>query len=110
MIDVSFIKKAGKGSCVVVWGRDDYLSEAEKQLCDKAIYKGVSFNEKILSNLVASGNKIFKNLGRKGAILEKAMKYFLYDYKNTTNLGKLYFLPKIHKKLFNVSGRLAISN
>ena len=31
------IKKADNGSCVVVWDRDDYLSEAEKQLCDKAI-------------------------------------------------------------------------
>ena len=38
------------------------------------------------------------------------MKYFLYDYKNATNLGKLYFLPKIHKKLFNVTGCPIISN
>ena len=28
----------------------------------------------------------------------------------TTNLGKLYFLPKIHKRLSNVSGRPVISN
>ena len=110
MIDVSFIKKAGKGSCVVVWGRDDYLSEAEKQLCDKAIYKDVSFNEKILSDLVASSNKIFKILERKGAISEKEMKYFLYEHKNATNLGKLCFLPKIDNKLFNVPERPVISN
>ena len=30
------------------------------------------------------------------------MKYFVFDYKNASNLGKLYFLPKIHKKLSNV--------
>ena len=29
------IKKAGKGSCVVVWDRLDYLSKAEKRLGDK---------------------------------------------------------------------------
>ena len=104
------VKKADKGSCVVVWDRDDYLSEAEKQLCDKAIYKDVSFNEKILSDLVASSNKIFKSLERKGAISEKEMKYFLYDYKDAINLGKLYFLTKIHKRLFNVPGRPVISS
>ena len=64
----------------------------------------------MLSHLVASSNKIFKSLERKGAISEKEMKYFLYDYKNATNLGKLYFLTKIHKKLFNVPGRPIISN
>ena len=32
------------------------------------------------------------------------------DYKNATNLGKLYFLPKIYKTLFNVPGRPVISN
>ena len=34
----------------------------------------------------------------------------MYDYKNATNLGKLYFLTKIHKKLFNVPGRPIMSN
>ena len=56
------IKRADKGSCVVVWDRDDYLSEAEKQHYDKAIYKDVSFNEKILSDLLASSNKVLRVL------------------------------------------------
>ena len=55
-------KKADKGSCVVVWDRDDYSSEAEKQHCDKAIYKDVSFNEKILCDIVARSKKIFKSI------------------------------------------------
>ena len=38
------------------------------------------------------------------------MKYFVYDYKNVSNLGKLYFLPKIYKTLSNDPGRPAISN
>ena len=32
------IKKADKGSCVVIWDRLDYIMEAGKQLCDKTIY------------------------------------------------------------------------
>ena len=37
-------------------------------------------------------------------------KYFSYEYKKITNLGKLYLLPKIHIRLENVPGRPVISN
>ena len=103
------IKKADKVSCVVVWDRLDYLSEAEKQLGYKKIYKDVSFNDKILRDFVETSNKMFLNLKRKVSISEKEMKYFVYDYKNASNLGKLYFLPKIHMRLSNVPGRPVIS-
>ena len=59
---------------------------------------------------MASSNKTFKSLQRKGAIREKEMKYFLYEHKNATNLRKLYFLNKIRKNLFNVPGRSVIPN
>ena len=88
------IKKADKGSCVVVWDREDYLLEAERQLGDTSIYKDVSFNDKVLSDLVDNSNKLFQCLKRKGSITDKELKYFLYNYKNSTNLGKLYLLPK----------------
>ena len=42
------IKKADKGSCVVVWDRDDYIADAEKQLKDKNLYRDVDFKRKIL--------------------------------------------------------------
>ena len=48
------------------------------------------FNEKILSDLVISSNKIFKRFQKNGAISEKEMKYFLYDYKSATNLGIIF--------------------
>ena len=55
-------EKADKGPFAVVWDRDDYFSEAEKQLCDKAIYKGVSFNEEILFRKLHFLPKIYKKL------------------------------------------------
>ena len=45
-----------------------------------------------------------------GKISDKQLKYFMYQYKKVTNLGKIYLLPKIHKCLANVPGRLVISN
>ena len=35
------IEGADKGSAVVVWDRDDYINEAEKQLEDKDIHEDV---------------------------------------------------------------------
>ena len=34
------IKKADKGSAVVVWERNDYIKEAEKQLGEKSVSEG----------------------------------------------------------------------
>ena len=68
------------------------------------IYKNVSFNDKILCNMVETSNNMFLNLKRKGSISEKEINFFVYDYKNASNLRKLYFLPKIHKRLSNVPG------
>ena len=41
------LKKADKGSCVEFSDSYDYVSEADKQISDKSIYKNVSFSEKI---------------------------------------------------------------
>ena len=46
------IKKADKGSCVVVWDRNDYIGEAEKQLSDENIYKDINFTDNILQIIV----------------------------------------------------------
>ena len=104
------IKKADKGSCVVVWDCSDYKAEAEKQLSDQNVYRDVDFKDKILQDLADSSNKLFQNLKRKGSITEKELKYFTIGFKKATNLGKLYLLPKIHKRLESVPGRSVISN
>ena len=59
------IKKASKGSCVVVLDRLDYLSDAEKQLDQKNNYEDFFFNNKILCDLLETSNKMFLNLKRK---------------------------------------------
>ena len=40
---------------------------------------------------------------------EKSL-YFSFEFKKATNLGKLYLLPKIHKRLFDVPGPPVIPN
>ena len=75
------IKKADKGSCIVVWDRADYLREAEKQLSDKKVYQEVQFKKQMLSNLVDTSNNFFRGLKTKGFIAEKELKSFTYEYK-----------------------------
>ena len=41
---------------------------------------------------------------------EKELKYLIINHKKDTNLGKMYLLPKIHKRLYNVPGKPVISN
>ena len=94
----------------MVWDRDDYVKEAQKELGDRNVYRKVSYKEKLLSELVDNSNCFFKELKRKGCISDKTLKYFTYEYQKATNLGKFYLLPKIHKRLNNVPGRPATSN
>ena len=104
------IKKANKGSCVVVWFGDDYIKEAEDQQKDNTVYNDLNFKETMLSDLVDKSNKFFKILHSRKCITEKELKYFSYQFKKTTNRGNLYLLPKIHKGLSNIPGRTFISN
>ena len=57
------------------------------------------------SELVDKSNSVLKELKRKGYVSDKTLKYFTYEYKKATNLGKFSLLPKIRKRLNNVPGR-----
>ena len=59
--------------------------------------------------MVEKNNKIFNRLCSHRLISESVLK-ILSSFKKVTNLGKLYFLPKIHKRLANAQGRPVISN
>ena len=74
------IKKADKGSYVVVWDREDYIAEAERQLGDITVYKDVDFKGeccKILQKLAITYLKILRI---KGESQKKELKYFLIDF------------------------------
>ena len=49
----------------------DYSVEAQKQLKDENVYKGVEFTKKILQDLAETSNKMFRSLKTKGKIDEK---------------------------------------
>ena len=104
------IKLADKGSCVVVWDKLDYLAEAENHLNDSSTYQDAKFGDDDLVKLVEQSNKMFQKLLSKQNISSSEYKYFCYNYKRAANLGKMYLLPKIHKRLENVPGRPVISN
>ena len=72
------IKKADKGSAVVVWDRVDYIQEAQKQLKDENVYKKVNFKDQNLSELVDKSNHFFRGLKTKGCITDKNLKYFTH--------------------------------
>ena len=72
------IKKADKGSAVVVWDRVDYIKEAQKQLKDENVYKKVNFKDQNLSELVDKSNHFFRGLKTKECITDKNLKYFTH--------------------------------
>ena len=71
----------------------------------------INFKETILLELLDKNNRFFfKSRYTLKFITEKELKYFSYDFIQKTNIGKLYLFPKIHRRLYNVPGRLVISN
>ena len=51
---------------------------------------------------------MFEGLKKKRVITEKKKNYFKWNFEKATNAGKLYLLPKIHKKLSNLPGQLVV--
>ena len=86
------------------------MTMLRKQKSNLAIKMSVEFKDKILMELVEKSNHFFKSLKGSSIISEKELQCFTYKYKKTTSLGKMYLLPKIHKRLFDVPGRPVISN
>ncbi|XP_066911610.1 uncharacterized protein [Clytia hemisphaerica] len=98
------IKGADKGSCIVVWDREDYLREAESQLGDESVYEKLSGDASPLIEVVKS---CIDSIDKRGDIPRDTLDYFLVE---NPKIGRFYLLPKIHKRLYRVPGRPVISN
>ena len=98
------IKGADKGSAVVVWEREDYIKEAEKQLGDSDVYKEVPDD---LEPLISTIHRKIEKIRTRGDLKKETVKYF--EVKDP-KFARFYLLPKIHKRLNNVPGRPVISN
>ena len=104
--DISIIiNEVDKCSGVVVWDREDYLKEAEKQLGDKETYEELSSDHASLLISILKG--CLSRVKNRGDIPNETLEYF---FINKPKLGRFYLLPKIHKRLHNVPVRAGTSN
>ena len=102
------IKEADKGGAIVIWGREDYCNEANRQLADKEVYEPVEADvSKVLENVSELVVAELDTLVERGYINLQNKKYLTVC---KPKLGRFYLLPKIHKRLENVPGRPVISN
>ena len=63
-----------------------------------------------MSDVTQKRNSAFDGLCNKKLVTEKELKYFSYNFKNACCPDKMYLLPKIRKRSFDISGRPVISN
>ncbi|CAB4029156.1 Hypothetical predicted protein [Paramuricea clavata] len=63
------IKKADKGSAVVVWGLDEYRKEAHRQLKDDDVYE--NFLDNPVNKVVAPIDEKLHNYAREGKLPNK---------------------------------------
>lgn len=70
----------------------------------------LTFGDNELVKLLDDSDEMFKRLFSKKCISKEECKYFSCSFKKPLNLGKLYFLSKIDKKLYDVLDRPVISN
>ena len=87
------IKKADKGSAIVVMNTSDYLREGYRQLQDEKFYTKIKDDP--TTEVQERINKILTSMKQKGFITEKNLEYLSPTDKKA---GQFYLLPKIHKK------------
>ena len=99
------IKKADKGSNVVIQNVDDYIKEGLKQLGDEKFYEKLDYDP-----TEEFRNKINKELECMFAVKELPENIFLFLIKGGKRHSIFYMLPKMHKNKFPPPGRPIISS
>ena len=98
------IKKADKGSCVVIMDTTDYLEGGYSQLPNEKFYKKVDHelthehNEKVGS--------VVRSMFHKNEISLETAEFLVHEQPRT---AQFYLLPKIHKRLIKPPGRPIVS-
>lgn len=92
-----YVLDADKGGRTVIWRREDYIKEAQRQLNDQRTYKELTKTEleTRLQQLRAQRARIAHTLRRNGWITASEEKRIT---ARTGTAPPIYFKPKIHKK------------
>ena len=96
------IKKADKGSTVVVLDKETYMSEAQRQLSDEKYYEKLDSDptEKFADEITKTLNEMYKNEEIGDNVYHKLL-------PTNCRPGQFYLLPKIHKE--GMPGRPIVS-
>ena len=97
------IKPADKGGKIVIWGRNEYLKEAYRQLNDRDYYIPIGNNP--IGDLISEISSFISFLYQQSHIDYPTFKFL--DPKINARTPLFYLLPKIHKP--GVPGRPIIS-
>ena len=68
------VKSADKGSAAIVWDREDYIKEAEKQISDEKVYEEVSNDA---APLLKTINEIITKIRKRGDLKRDYLDYFI---------------------------------
>ena len=98
------IKGADKGFGFVTWDREDYLKQADKQLSDEKVYEVVTNDPSFLESTIFTA---LNQITARGDLSADNLKYL---FNKDPKFARFYFLPKIHKRLYNVPGIPVVPN
>ena len=99
------IKKADKGSAIVIMDKPEYLKKVYSHLNNREAYEKLTNTEEIM-NTKTLINSFLEFLEKKGHITHKTRKFM--SPPENHRLGLFYILPKIHKK--EIPGRPIVSS